>query len=88
MSRTYDECDLAIDKAPNDRLLFNINVSKSIGRGAEISFFVHNVFDDPAIYENCYGTYQRAKSRYFLRRRVQHDPGRHLEARPGGGELT
>jgi hypothetical protein len=57
LSRTYDECDLAITKAPNDRLLFNINVSKSIGRGAEISFFVHNVFDDPAIYENCYGMF-------------------------------
>ena len=57
MSRTYDNCYLAIDKAPNDRLLFNINVSKSIGRGAEISFFVHNVFDDASIWKNCFGTY-------------------------------
>jgi hypothetical protein len=57
LSRTYDKCDLAIDKAPNNRLLFNINVSKSIGRGAEISFFVHNVFDDASIWKNCYGTY-------------------------------
>jgi hypothetical protein len=57
LSSTYDECDLALTKNPNDRLLFNINVSKSIGRGAEISFFVHNVFDDQAIYENCYGTF-------------------------------
>ncbi len=57
LSRSYENCYLAIDKAPNDRLLFNINVSKSIGRGAEISFFVHNVFDDAAIYKNCFGTY-------------------------------
>jgi outer membrane receptor protein involved in Fe transport len=57
LSRQLDECDLSINKAPNDRVLFNVNVSKSIGRGAEISFFVHNVFDDPAGYENCYGTY-------------------------------
>ena len=55
LNRAYDKCDLAIGKAPNDRLLFNINVSKSIGRGAEISFFVHNVFDDAAIWETCDG---------------------------------
>ncbi len=58
--RTYDNptCDLEVTKRPNDRYLFNINVSKSIGRGAEISFFVHNVFDDQAIYKDCYKRYQ------------------------------
>jgi hypothetical protein len=65
LSRQYDECDLSINKAPNDRVLFNINVSKSIGRGAEISFFVHNVFDDPATYENCYGTYSTRNPEIF-----------------------
>lgn len=30
--------------------LFNLNVSKSLFKGAEISFYVNNVFDDPAIY--------------------------------------
>jgi hypothetical protein len=60
LSRTYDKCYLLIDKAPNNRALFNINVSKSIGRGAEISFFVHNIFDDAAMWENCFGSfYQR-----------------------------
>jgi len=29
-----------------------VNVSKSLGRGAEVSFFVHNLFDDPAWYLN------------------------------------
>jgi outer membrane receptor protein involved in Fe transport len=65
LSRKYDECDLSINKAPNDRVLFNVNVSKSIGRGAEISFFVHNVFDDLAIYENCYGTYSTRNPEIF-----------------------
>jgi hypothetical protein len=55
-TRQYDVCSTGIDKRPNDRYLFNINVSKSIGRGAEISFFVTNVFDDPATYATCGGT--------------------------------
>ncbi len=60
LTRTYDNptCDLQVTKRPNDRYLFNINVSKSVGRGAELSFFVHNVFDDQAVYEDCYGYYQ------------------------------
>ena len=60
LSRTYSNptCDLEVTKRPNDRYLFNINVSKSVGRGAEISFFVTNVFDDQAIYRDCYGMYQ------------------------------
>ena len=35
----------------------NINISKSLGRGAEVSMFVHNFFDDPAYYLNEYGNY-------------------------------
>jgi len=55
-SRQLDDCSTSIDRRPNDRYLFNINVSKSVGRGAEISFFVTNVFDDPATYQTCGGT--------------------------------
>jgi outer membrane receptor protein involved in Fe transport len=60
LTRKYDNptCDLQAKKIMDDRFLFNINVSKSVGRGAEISFFVHNVFDDMAIYQDCYGYYQ------------------------------
>ena len=50
LDRNYDEDDLTVFEKPNDRLLFNVNVSKGIGRGAELSFFVHNFFDDPAWY--------------------------------------
>jgi outer membrane receptor protein involved in Fe transport len=57
LSRSYDRCELITDKRPNNRYLFNVNVSKSIGRGAEISFFVQNVFDSSALYENCYGNF-------------------------------
>jgi hypothetical protein len=57
LDRVYDELDLAERSTPNDRLLFNINISKSLGRGAEVSMFVHNFFDDPAFYMNEYGNY-------------------------------
>lgn len=67
LTRKYDNptCDLEPKKAPGDRYLFNINVSKSVGRGAEISFFVHNVFDDMAIYRDCYGYYQTRNPSIF-----------------------
>ena len=64
-TREYDECSIGIDRRPNDRLLFNINVSKSIGRGAEISFFVHNVFDDPATYRTCANSYSTRNPSIF-----------------------
>jgi hypothetical protein len=57
LTRSEDKCYLTVNKKPNNRYLFNINVSKSVGRGAEISFFVTNVFDDASIYQNCFGTY-------------------------------
>lgn len=63
--RVYDLCSTGIDKRPNDRYLFNINVSKSVGRGAEISFFVTNVFDDPATYRTCSGSYSTRNPNIF-----------------------
>ena len=57
LDRVYDDEDLKVKSTPNDRLLFNINISKSLGRGAEVSMFVHNFFDDPAFYLNEYGSY-------------------------------
>jgi hypothetical protein len=65
LTYTYEPCYLVIDKAPNNRALFNINVSKSIGRGAEISFFVHNIFDDAAMWENCFGTFSQRNPDIF-----------------------
>ncbi|MBN1884316.1 MAG: TonB-dependent receptor plug domain-containing protein [Candidatus Krumholzibacteriota bacterium] len=55
LTREYDAYDLAVKKQPNDRFLFNINVTKSIGRGSELSLFVTNVLDDPAYYRDDLG---------------------------------
>jgi hypothetical protein len=65
LDRVYDELDLAVRRVPNDRLLFNLNVSKSLGRGAEVSMFVHNFFDDQAFYVNEYGNYVQRNSDIF-----------------------
>jgi len=58
LDRTFDQNDLRVIKTPNDRLLFNINVSKSIGKSAEVSMFVHNVFDDQAYYQDEFGYFR------------------------------
>jgi hypothetical protein len=58
LDRVYDENDLKTRSTPNDRLLFNINISKSLGRGAEVSMFVHNFFDDQAYYLDEFGSYR------------------------------
>jgi outer membrane receptor protein involved in Fe transport len=57
LDRVYDDDDLELFEKPNDRFLFNVNISKSIGRGAELSLFVHNVLDDPAYYINKGGSW-------------------------------
>jgi len=58
IDRNVDPLDLEVFRKPNDRLLFNINVTKSLGRGAELSMFVHNFFDDAAFYQNQAGLYR------------------------------
>jgi len=44
--RLFDE---SIRSKPN-KWLWSINISKSLSKGSEISFYVNNFFDDPAIY--------------------------------------
>jgi hypothetical protein len=65
LTRSYTALDLATHKSPNDRVLFNINVSKSLGRGAELSLFVNNIFDDPSLYLDDYGTWEQRNPRIF-----------------------
>lgn len=50
MARDWDE---RIKTKPA-KWLFNINISKSLFKGAEISFYVNNFLDDPAIYRYQY----------------------------------
>jgi hypothetical protein len=49
--RNFDE---SIRKQPA-KWLFNLNISKSLFKGAEVSFFVNNFLDDPSVYK-----YQRS----------------------------
>ncbi|HSG26949.1 MAG TPA: hypothetical protein VLA34_00615, partial [Candidatus Krumholzibacterium sp.] len=65
LDRTIEQEDLIIFSRPSDRFLFNINVTKSIGRSAEISMFVHNVFDDAAYYLNEQGSWTSRNHRIF-----------------------
>jgi hypothetical protein len=65
LSKNYAAVDLKTHKSPNNRVLFNVNVSKSLGRGAELSLFVNNVFDDPSFYRDDYGFMQQRNPRIF-----------------------
>ncbi len=65
LDRTFDDFDLRERRKPNDRLLFNINISKSLGRSSEVSIFVHNVMDDPAYFLNDYGNWEKRNHEIF-----------------------
>jgi len=50
LARDFDERV----KTKPAKWLFNINISKALFKGAEVSFYVNNVLDDPAIYRYQY----------------------------------
>lgn len=53
LSRTYQENSVKTDKSkPNDQWMFSIVVSKSLYKGAEVSLYVDNIFNDRAYYKN------------------------------------
>ena len=56
-TRDYDES--VITKPP--KWLFSFNVSKSLFEGAEVSFYVNNFMDNPAIWNHYYPS-----GRYYL----------------------
>jgi len=58
LNRVFDDDDLELFEKPNDRFLFNVNISKSVGRGAELSLFIHNVLDDKAYYLSKSGSWR------------------------------
>ncbi len=58
LDRNIDPRDTEVYGTPNDRLLFNLNISKSLGRGAEVSMYVHNFLDDPSFYTDRDGYYR------------------------------
>ncbi|MBN2072156.1 MAG: TonB-dependent receptor plug domain-containing protein [Candidatus Krumholzibacteriota bacterium] len=65
LDRTIDDEDIIWYSKPGDRFLFNINVTKSVGRSAEISMFVHNVFDDAAYFLNRQESMEARNHRIF-----------------------
>jgi len=66
LDRTYDELDTKVDKSkPNDNWLFSVVVSKSLYKGAEISLFVENIFNDRAYYINNQGNYSTRNPEIF-----------------------
>jgi TonB-dependent receptor-like protein/carboxypeptidase family protein len=50
--KSHDYIDVTTDKRPNDRWMFSIVASKSLFKGAEVSIFVDNIFNDKAFYIN------------------------------------
>jgi len=66
LNREYDHYDTDVRTKPNDRILFNLNVSKSLGKTAEVSMFVHNFFNDPAYYVDEKGMYHSRNHSIFF----------------------
>jgi len=53
--RSFDELAVEVDDSKDhSKWLFGVVVSKSLWKGAEISFFVHNIFNDRAYYISRY----------------------------------
>ncbi|MGD9898714.1 MAG: hypothetical protein AB7T22_06260, partial [Calditrichaceae bacterium] len=65
LDRTYDPLDISTDSRPNDKWIFSIVASKSLYKGAEISLFVENIFDDKGYYKDRQGYYQTRNPEIF-----------------------
>ncbi|WP_456407856.1 TonB-dependent receptor [Caldithrix abyssi] len=66
LDRSYDELSTSVDDSkPNDKWLFSVIVSKSLFKGAEISLFVENIFNDMAYYKTRYGSYSARNPEMF-----------------------
>ncbi len=66
LDRSFDALSTTVDRSrPNDKWLFSIVASKSLFKGAEISIFVDNIFNDPAYYRTRYGTYASRNPEMF-----------------------
>jgi outer membrane cobalamin receptor len=66
LDRSFSEYNTTVDKSkPNDKWLFSVVVSKSLWKGAEISLFVDNIFNDRAYYRNRLGSYSARNPEMF-----------------------
>ena len=58
LDRSFDELNTIIDRSRlGSKWLFSVTASKSLYKGAEISFFVENIFNDRAYYYSQQGTW-------------------------------
>lgn len=65
-NKTYNELYIATDKSkPNDQWLFSVVVSKSVFKGAEVSLFIENIFNDQAYYVDREGYYRSRNPEIF-----------------------
>ncbi len=53
------------DSRPNDIWLFSVTASKALFKGAEVSIFVNNIFNDLAYYKDIYGLLRAANPAMF-----------------------
>jgi len=58
LNKSHDYLDVTTDKRPNDRWMFSIVASKSLFKGAEVSLYVDNIFNDKAYYMNRENNYK------------------------------
>ncbi len=66
LDRSFNPLDVAVDKSrTGSKWLFSIVASKSLFKGAEVSLFVDNIWNDPAYYLNRYGAYSRRNPEMF-----------------------
>lgn len=66
LDRSFDELNTTVDDSkPNDKWLFSVIVSKSLFKGAEVSLFVENIFNDMAYYKTRYGSYAARNPEMF-----------------------
>ncbi|MCD6375969.1 MAG: TonB-dependent receptor, partial [Caldisericaceae bacterium] len=66
LDRSFSELNTTVDKSkPNDKWLFSIVVSKSLFKGAEVSLFVENIFNDMAYYKTRNDNYSARNPEMF-----------------------
>jgi outer membrane receptor protein involved in Fe transport len=65
LDRSYHELSTTVDKSKPQKWLFSLVVSKSIYKSAEVSFFVENIFNDPAYYYTRSGYYSARNPEIF-----------------------
>ncbi|RMD94557.1 MAG: TonB-dependent receptor [Calditrichaeota bacterium] len=66
LDRSFNPLLTTVDNSrPNDKWLFSVIVSRSVFKGAEVSLFVENIFNDRAYYRTKWNTYSARNPEMF-----------------------